>query len=168
MKQTQTRYSLQTIRPEFDDAIANIIRQGGIEYGAMGEGFGPSDAEVSAMSRHYQPEQGSLYRIATIAGQVVGGCGIAPFNGSATVCELRKLFLLPTSRGLGIGKALALECLAFGRDQGYQQCYLDTLKPMTTAIALYQSLGFEHLNQPLDGTLHDGCDVWMLKQLESE
>jgi putative acetyltransferase len=34
---------------------------------------------------------------------------------------------------------------------------------MTSAIALYEKLGFTHLERPLDGTIHGGCDVWMLK-----
>ncbi|MFT5722619.1 MAG: putative acetyltransferase [Motiliproteus sp.] len=158
-------YRLEPIRPEFDLAIARIIRQTGIEFGAIGEGFGPSDTEVSAMSRHYDPRHKSQYLVARVDGQVVGGCGIAPFNGSATTCELRKLFLLPQSRGQGIGKALTLACLAFARTQGFERCYLDTLEGMSTAIDLYRALGFDRLEGPLEGTPHGGCDVWMLKTL---
>ncbi len=87
------------------------------------------------------------------------------FNGSHKVCELKKLFLLPESRGLGLGRKLTEECLEFAKSQGYESCYLDTLKNMKSAIALYESLGFKHLEQPLAGTEHNGCDVWMLKQL---
>ncbi len=98
-------------------------------------------------------------------GKVVGGGGIAPFNGSDSVCELKKLFLLPESRGHGLGKALAQQCLAFAKQQGFAQCYLDTLSNMSTAVRLYENLGFEHLPAPMPGTEHNGCDVWMLKQL---
>lgn len=158
-------YSLEPIRAEFDSVIAQIIRQTGAEYGAIGAGFGPSDAEVAAMSQHYAATQRSLYLVAHSSGKVVGGCGIAPFNGSATTCELRKLFLLPQSRGLGIGKALTVACLDFARSQGFQHCYLDTLATMTSAIGLYRALGFSQLAQPLQGSPHAGCDVWMLKAL---
>lgn len=170
-------WTIEPITLEYDSAIADIIRRGGAEFGAIGDGFGPSDTEVSAMSQHYRIEQHSLYLVARIGDQVVGGGGIAPFitpsiapsiapsNDNRDTCELRKLFLLPGSRGLGIGKALTLKCLAFAQSQGYRQCYLDTLASMTSAIALYQALGFEQLEQPLDGTIHGGCDVWMLKQL---
>jgi putative acetyltransferase len=158
-------YILEPIQAEFDPAIARIIRQTGVEFGAVGEGFGPADTEVSAMSRHYNPGHKSLYLVARVDGQVVGGCGIAPFNGSATTCELRKLFLLPQSRGQGIGKALTLACLAFARTQEFEHCYLDTLKGMSTAIGLYRALGFTLLERPLEGTPHGGCDVWMLKAL---
>ncbi len=160
-------YKIEEIRPEFDDAICQIIKETGAEYGAVGEGFGPADAEVLHMSQYYNRADKSLYLIATIDDQVIGGCGIAAFDGREDVCELRKLFLLPASRGLGIGRALTQQCLDFALTQGYTQCYLDTLSNMTSAIALYEKLGFEFLDKPFGGTIHGGCDVWMLKQLQS-
>ncbi len=158
-------YTIEEIRPEFDDAICRIIKKIGGEYGAIGEGFGPSDAEVLNMSRHYNVSTRSLYLIARIEDRVIGGGGIASFKGSDEVCELRKLFLLPESRGMGIGKELTQRCLSFALSQGYKQCYLDTLSNMKSAIALYEKFGFKHLDKPFDGTIHGGCDVWMLKQL---
>ncbi|EGA69497.1 putative acetyltransferase [Vibrio sinaloensis DSM 21326] len=37
---------------------------------------------------------------------------------------------------------------------------------MESAIKLYERLGFHHLDQPLEGTEHGGCDVWMLKTFD--
>lgn len=148
-----------------DDAIRQIIQTVGAEFGAVGEGFGPSDDEVSAMSQHYNDANRSQYLVATVDGRVVGGSGVAGFASGEGICELRKLFLLPDWRGQGIGRALTVQCLNYARRQGYRTCYLDTLSTMSAAIGLYQSLGFERLNHPLAGTLHNGCDVWMLKPL---
>jgi putative acetyltransferase len=117
------------------------------------------------MSQNYTDFSHSRYLVATVEGKVVGGCGIAPFNNSKNVCELKKLFLLPESRGLGLGRKLAIQCLEYAKSKGFESCYLDTLKNMTSAIALYERLGFKHLEKPLAGTEHNGCDVWMLKQL---
>lgn len=158
-------FEIYPLKPEQDADIARIIRSVGAEYGAIGEGFGPSDAEVAVMSQHYRDEHASRYLVAALNGLVVGGCGIAPFADSRRTCELKKLFLLNEGRGRGIGKALATQCLAYAREQGYIECYLDTLSSMKAAIALYEKLGFTHLDRPLEGTVHGGCDVWMLKQL---
>ncbi len=38
------------ISAEYDQTICDIIKKVGAEFGAIGEGFGPSDAEVLAMS----------------------------------------------------------------------------------------------------------------------
>ncbi len=152
------------IQPAHDEVICNIIKTVGSEFGAIGDGFGPSDAEVLEMSAHYDDQRGSLYLVALLDGRIVGGGGIAPFNGSSQICELRKLFLLKEARGLGIGKELVSRCLSYASQKGYKECYLDTLSGMKSAIALYEKIGFHHLDCPLDGTVHGGCDVWMLKK----
>ncbi|WP_051560120.1 GNAT family N-acetyltransferase [Marinobacterium jannaschii] len=157
--------TINEIEPGDDSVICEIIKKVGAEYGAIGDGFGPSDSEVLCMSQNYSEESKSRYLVARIDGKVVGGCGIAPFNGSSDICELKKLFLLPESRGSGLGRKLTLQCLEFAVSQGFKNCYLDTLKSMSSAIALYEKLGFSHLNRPLQGTEHNGCDVWMLKPL---
>ena len=158
-------YQIQEIEPQYDTKVCEIIKNVGEEYGAIGEGFGPSDPEVLAMSQHYDDSSSSLYLVAIVEGNIVGGSGVSAFNGSNEICELRKLFLLPESRGLGLGKKLTESCLDYAKSKGYQKCYLDTLTSMKSAISLYEKLGFQHLDQPLGGTIHSGCDVWMLKEL---
>lgn len=158
-------YTIIPIQAQYDADICQIIQQVGAQYGAVGDGFGPSDSEAECMSKHYLAENRSQYLVALVDGKVIGGAGIAPFLHYKEICELKKLFLLPNSQGLGIGKALTQSCLTFARQQGYQQCYLDTLSRMRTAIGLYESLGFTRLELPWPGTLHGGCDVWMLKDL---
>jgi putative acetyltransferase len=158
-------YLIQEIKSQHDIKVCAIIKRVGREYGAIGEGFGPSDAEVNAMSKHYKNETASRYLVASIEGCLVGGSGIASFNNSDEICELRKLFLLPESRGLGIGKKLTEDCLEYAKSKGYKHCYLDTLSSMKSAVALYKKLGFQFMDKPLPGTIHNSCDVWMLKEL---
>ncbi len=158
-------FNIRPINPADDEAIAYIIRRVGAEFGAVGEGFGPADAEVAAMSQHYLDEHRCRYFVALLDEQIVGGCGISPFAHHQDICELRKLFLLPAARGRGIGKALTLQSLAYAKDKHFRQCYLDTLSNMSAAQALYLRLGFVLLAKPLDGVVHTGCDVWMLKDL---
>lgn len=159
---------IDPITAKDDDDIARIIRKVGAEFGAVGEGFGPGDAEVSAMSQHYLMDHGACYWVAKVDDRIVGGGGIAPFNIERGICELRKLFLLPESRGLGIGRQLLERCLAFAVDAGYVQCYLDSLRTMEVAIKLYEGFGFQRLDEPMAGTPHNRCDVWMLKTLHPD
>lgn len=157
--------SIQKITRNDDSSICNIIKCVGAEFGAIGEGFGPSDSEVLHMSKYYTHEFKSLYLVARVDGVIVGGCGVAPFAQRDDICELRKLFLLPESRGVGIGRKLVSECLTYATLQKFDRCYLDTLKNMNSAICLYESMGFEHLSKPLEESLHSGCDIWMMKKL---
>lgn len=157
--------SIEKIKETDNETICSIIKAVGAEHGAIGDGFGPSDPEVLCMSRYYKEDNNSIYFVVSVDDIVVGGGGIAAFNASSSICELRKLFLLPASRGLGLGQKLADYCLTFAKQKGYQQCYLDTLSSMKPAILLYEKLGFKHLNKPLNGTIHGGCDIWMMKDL---
>ncbi|WP_163133815.1 GNAT family N-acetyltransferase [Agarivorans sp. Alg241-V36] len=147
-----------------NQAVKQIIQHGGREFGAIGDGFGPSDTEVEAMSLHYnQPQRG--YWVALQNDIVVGCGGIAELDDASKTCELRKLFVNPQCRGQGLGKALAEHCLQEAKRRAYKQCYLDTLSSMHSAIALYQALGFYHLPEPFSASIHSGCDVWMMKAL---
>ncbi|WP_264875933.1 GNAT family N-acetyltransferase [Vibrio agarivorans] len=155
---------IREITAQDNAKIAAIITQVGKEFGAIGEGFGPSDDEVPMMSEHYKFAEKSRYWVAVLNGKIVGGAGIAQFNDHG-VCELRKLFLLADARGRGIGNELVTQCLAFAKEVGYESCYLDTLANMTSAIALYEKMDFNHLVEPYAETIHGGCDIWMLKDL---
>ncbi len=157
--------SVEQISATDDDAIGAIIKLVGAEFGAIGEGFGPSDPEVVAMSQNYGEELSSRYYVAKVNGELVGGGGVAPFNQSAEICELKKLFILPSARGMGIGSRLTSRCLEYARSKGFSKCYLDTLSTMQAAVALYEQFGFVRLDKPLAGTIHSRCDVWMLKSL---
>lgn len=73
-------------------------------------------------------------------------------------CELKRLYTLPSGRGLGIGRALLLEIIATAKERGYKSMWLDTLMPqMAKAVALYESMGFERTKKyyetNLEGTV---------------
>lgn len=69
---SQKNLRIVPIAAEHDTNICQIIKQVGKEYGAVGEGFGPSDAEVDNMSQHYHEQNRSLYLVALLDDKVVG------------------------------------------------------------------------------------------------
>ncbi len=158
-------YIISPIREKDNIDVARIIKLTGAEFGAVGDGYGTNDAEVEHMSQYYTEDTKSLYLVLSIDNKIVGGGGIAALKGAENTCELKKLFLLHEARGLGLGKKIAEQCLAFAEQQGYQQCYLDTLKTMDAARALYEKLGFTYLDKQIGDGIHSGCDQWMLKSL---
>ena len=78
---------------------------------------------------------------------------------------LQKMYFLPTIRGQGLAKKLALVALEHARSQGFKRCYLETTAFLKEAIGLYEHLGFEHIDAPLGCTGHVDCEVRMLKSL---
>jgi putative acetyltransferase len=161
----QQPFSIRPIEPRDDAAIAAIIRSVMPEFGAGGDGFAIHDAEVGAMHAAYMRPR-CAYFVLEIDGKVVGGGGVAPLeHGEPEVCELRKMYFLPESRGRGAGRAMITRCLDTARELGFKRCYLETLTGMDAAQALYHKQGFTPLCAPMGSTGHHGCDRWFIRTL---
>jgi GNAT superfamily N-acetyltransferase len=68
-----------------------------------------------------------------------------PTSNSTSTCELKRLYLTPSSRGLGVSKHLLDAMIAKARDLGYSEMLLDTLASMTAARRLYTSYNFSEI-----------------------
>jgi putative acetyltransferase len=158
-------FLIRPMTPADDAAVAAIIRAVMPEFGADGPGFAIHDTEVQAMHAAYD-RPGAAYFVVESGGRVLGGGGVAPLDGGPDgVCELRKMYFLPELRGCGAGAALMARCLDAARRLGHRQCYLETLRGMDAAQALYERTGFQRLDGPMGSTGHFGCNRFYLLDL---
>lgn len=58
------------------------------------------------------------------------------------VCEIKRLYVQPVSRGMGLGKLLLEKLIEHAKDCGYTRIFLDSDPYMENAHAMYRSLGF--------------------------
>lgn len=76
---------------------------------------------------------------------------------------MKRLYLTPASRGLGLGKALVEEVVKEAKRLGYEEMRLDTLPSMVGARALYRGVGFveveRYYDTPIQGTMFLGLDL---------
>lgn len=162
-------YNLRPITAADDAAAEQAIRTVLTEFGANRPGFAWADPELGRLSSVYHPaaEPPAGYWIVDVPGiGVAGGGGFAKLaGGEPGLCELQKMYLLPAARGLGAGRALIRQCVSAAAATGYTRMYLETLRSMTAAQALYRSEGFEPLDAPLGSTGHGGCDCWFARAL---
>lgn len=163
----EPRWRVRPIAEGDSPGIARVIRTVMPEFGASGPGFAIHDPEVGDMFTAYaKGERSAYWVVADREGVVAGGGGIAPLSGGdGKTCELRKMYFLPELRGLGLGRELMDLCLAKARELGFERCYLETLKDMAQARALYQKNGFTAIGKPMGATGHFGCDAWYLREL---
>ena len=117
--------------------------------------FQDFDQELRTLPGRYDPPMGELL-IARVAGKVAGCVGMRPLEPGA--CEMKRLYVRPAFRGLGIGRALARAIIDRAQSRGYERMRLDTVPSMTTAQALYRSMGFVEIPayryNPIPGTVY--------------
>lgn len=104
------------------------------------------DEELAGLPGEYAAPRGSLL-LATVGGEIAGCCALRPLDGVdyASACEMKRLYVRPPYRGLGLGRMLAEAILEQARQAGFGCVLLDTLDDMEAARALYDDLGFEDI-----------------------
>ncbi len=125
------------------------------------------DAELAALPGDYAAPSGALV-LALVDGQIAG-CGAVRAIADvdyANACEMKRLYVRPAFRGLGLGRQLAQGLIDRAVQAGYTCMLLDTLDTMEAARELYESLGFAEIPpyyfNPIPGAhylradLHDG------------
>lgn len=158
-------FRIVTIKPEYNSALAVIIRKSLEEHNANKPGtvyFDPTTDNLSSLFS----TKGSQYFVLLSGNKVAGGAGYFPTEGlPEDTCELVKMYLSADFRNQGLGKLMLNHTIQMARADGYKQMYIETLPELTTAIPLYEKTGFHFLDGPLGNSGHFGCTVWMLMQL---
>ncbi|EKG18720.1 hypothetical protein MPH_04009 [Macrophomina phaseolina MS6] len=98
------------------------------------------------------------YRRATSSsGDVAARHGAGAGAGGRRIGELKRLYVLPVGRSLGIGNALVEQAIEVARELGYAEILLDTLPRMQGAQKLYRQHGFgetdKYYETNLEGTI---------------
>lgn len=102
--------------------------------------------ELAALPGEYAEPRGALL-LAWVDGALAGCCALRPLDNSdyPNAAEMKRLYVRPSFRGLGLGRQLSESILDAARQSGYSCVLLDTLDEMESARALYEDLGFEDI-----------------------
>jgi putative acetyltransferase len=78
-------------------------------------------------------------------------------------CEMKRLYVRPGFRGLGLGRRLVEFIMDSARLAAYDHILLDTLDDMEAARSLYEDLGFEEIppyyHNPIAGAHYLRADL---------
>ena len=129
------------------------------EYGLSWEPTG-ADRDVLEVENFYLSTGGEFWVISQ-QGQLVGTGGYYPTPRGEKSVEIRKMYLLPDVRGLGLGKFLLQQLEMAIAARGFEQIWIETASVLVEAVKLYESSGY----LPAQGLETARCDRVYVKLL---
>lgn len=127
------------------DAVREIFREyaASLNIDLCFQGF---EQELATLPGDYATSRGALL-LARVDGQVAGCGALRPLDNAdyPNACEMKRLYVRPAFRGLGLGRQLAQTILDAAHLYAYDHVLLDTLDEMEAARTLYEDLGFKEV-----------------------
>ena len=113
------------------------------------------EQELRELPGEYRAPLGALM-LARVDGQVAGCCALRalPDADHVGAAEMKRLYVRPAYRGLGLGRQLTTAILDAARVAGHACVLLDTLDDMEAARQLYQDLGFVEIPPNYHNPIH--------------
>jgi putative acetyltransferase len=161
MQQKYRDLIIRDWQPIDRDAAATVIGNVLAEYGL---GWEPTGADIDVLEvEKFYLDRGGEFWVVTQAGIIVGTAGYYPCNRADLAVEIRKMYLMPSIRGQGLGKYLLHQLESAIRARGHRQIWIETASILTEAVALYTSQGY----QPAAGVETARCDLVYQKVIDN-
>jgi DNA-binding MarR family transcriptional regulator/GNAT superfamily N-acetyltransferase len=124
-------------------------------------GFDPAQS-IPAAGPELTPPAGLLLVATLHSGPV--GCAAIKFRDGGALAEIKRMWVAPAARGLGLGRRLLGELEAHAAARGTGTLRLETNRTLTEAISLYRTAGYREVARFND---EHYADHWFEKQLAS-
>ena len=146
-----------------NSADYDMVRQLFREYAASLEfdlDFQDFGEEMRHLPGDYAHPDGRL--ILALINTVPVGC-VALRRIEDRICEMKRLYTIPSIRGKGVGRLLVTSVIQAARNIGYEKMRLDTVPSMKSARHIYASVGFREINpyryNPIAGATYMELDL---------
>ncbi len=114
------------------------------------------EEQLSNLPNAFEPPDGCLL-LAMYRGEITGCVALRKLYDN--VCEMKRLYVKPSLRGLKIGRKLAKAAITEARRIGYTYMRGHTLQMMETANILYKSLGFVEIDPYEENDVEGGLFI---------
>ncbi len=138
------RYQDYTIRQwRFQDRsgttaiISSILAEYGLDWEPDG-----ADRDVLDIEAYYFDRGGDFWVIED-RGQLIGTGAYYPCDRGEKAVEIRKMYLLPTARGQGLGRYLLGQLERVIAKRGYTEIWIETASILKGAVQLYELNGYQ-------------------------
>jgi DNA-binding MarR family transcriptional regulator/GNAT superfamily N-acetyltransferase len=135
---TTSLVEVRTVDPLHPDAQRCLAAYFAELEQRSGAGLDPATLASAAPEEMRQPQGAML--VAYLRGEAIG-CGAVKLHGRKP-CEVKRMWVDPHTRGLGLGRRLLNELEALARDAGARIAHIETSHHLPEAIALYESSGY--------------------------
>ena len=157
-KQYQS-FKIRDWQPKDRQAAANVIKTVLEEY-ALPWQPELADRDVIEVESAYLQVGGEFWVIEQNEA-IVGTAAYQPIARGQNAVEIRKMYLLPEARRIGLGRYLLSELEKAIAIKDYQEIWLETVSSLKEAVKLYERNGYK----PAKGVETARCDLVYLKQL---
>ncbi|HUN08595.1 MAG TPA: GNAT family N-acetyltransferase [Aggregatilineales bacterium] len=135
---------LRPFLPADQDAIRALILAGlGSRFGTVDESLNPDVDDLQG----YYVRVGETVLVAEYEGKLVGSGVLHRENGSDTVGRIVRVSVAAFMQGQGLGKRISQALLEAARVRQFQQVLVETNADWTSALRLYQGLGFRETHR---------------------
>jgi putative acetyltransferase len=110
-------------------------------------------------------EDGCAFFIARTSGKAVGCVAVRPLGPG--VSELKRMWVRPEARGLGVGALLIASAERHARDRDDTKMMLETATKFEAALRLYRRAGYQP-RAPFADYPDNGVSVFMEKRLDGK
>ena len=158
--------TVRKLSGEDDKALAELVRDNLKAYGLDIPGTVYFDENLYHLSDYYnaEPKKRVYYVLTDETDSVLGGAGLAEFEGLEDCAELQKLYLCDSVKGKGLSYDLMDRVERAALELGYRRIYLETHNKLATAIHLYEKCGYKEIERPA-GVIHSTMDRFFMKEL---
>jgi GNAT superfamily N-acetyltransferase len=156
---TAAAVELVAVDPEDEDARWCIDRYTEELNRRSARRFDPSTG-ATALPEDVRPPAGAFF-VAYLRGEPIG-CGAVKHHDDAPA-EIKRMWLAPEARGLGLGRRLLETLEGCAREAGANIARIETNRDLSEAVALYASAGWRQVSAFNDEPY---ADLWMEKHLD--
>lgn len=110
----------------------------------------PAGSEDDLSREAAAGDEDGTFVVAYLGGEAVGCCGLRTL--SPEVAEVKRMWVDPQTRGLGLGRRLLDHMEGLARESGARAVRLDTNEHLTEAITMYRSAGYRDIPRYTEST----------------
>lgn len=150
---------IEFYRPEYKEDFVRLNTEWITTYFRLEE----SDLHTLNNVEEYIINEGGQIFLALVNNKVAGCCALVAHPETQTF-EMAKMAVSPQAQGLGLGRKLGEALIAYAKEKGIKQVFLEGNTLLESSIILYRKLGF--IEVPIKDSAYERCNIMMVLDIE--